>query len=137
MGANSTISFLFYFYILFSVAIAELARCASTEFEAPKSNTASSTSYASPQIPSNKGCSMNLPKLAVCSPLLNLPISLLGLQSQPCCATLQGLLDVELSLCLCLAIKANILGINVNAPIALNLLLDTCKLQTPINFQCP
>ncbi|KAK7260175.1 hypothetical protein RIF29_25999 [Crotalaria pallida] len=131
MGANSSLYLLLCTCIIFSI-VANLASCESHDLKsAPVSSPTPKSSPAS-----NTGCSKNLLDLAICTPLLHLPISIDNPLSNPCCSTLLGLLDVELSLCLCLAIKANILGINVNLPVALNLLLDTCKIQNPINFQC-
>ncbi|GKA11137.1 14 kDa proline-rich protein DC2.15-like protein [Tanacetum coccineum] len=36
----------------------------------------------------------------------------------PCCTLIKGLVDLEAAVCLCTAIKANILGINLNVPVA-------------------
>lgn len=55
----------------------------------------------------------------------------------PCCSLLQGLVDLEAAVCLCLAIRANILGINLNVPLSLSLLLNACGRRVPPNFVCP
>ncbi|MBA0801749.1 hypothetical protein Gohar_012097 [Gossypium harknessii] len=54
----------------------------------------------------------------------------------PCCSLLDGLVDLEAAVCLCTAIKANILGINLNIPVSLSLLLNVCSKNVPSNFQC-
>ncbi|KAL7165107.1 hypothetical protein ACSBR2_040898 [Camellia fascicularis] len=44
----------------------------------------------------------------------------------PCCSLIGGLADLEATICLCTAIKANALGINLDVPISLGLLLNYC-----------
>ncbi|KAL5141478.1 pEARLI1-like lipid transfer protein 2 [Glycine soja] len=53
----------------------------------------------------------------------------------PCCTLIQGLADVDVGVCLCTALRANLLGINLNLPISLTLLLNTCRGNIP-NIQC-
>ncbi|EXB54486.1 hypothetical protein L484_019047 [Morus notabilis] len=55
----------------------------------------------------------------------------------PCCTLIQGLADLEAALCLCTAIRASILGININIPVNLSLLLNVCSRNSPPGFQCP
>uniref|UniRef100_A0A7C8YQI3 Bifunctional inhibitor/plant lipid transfer protein/seed storage helical domain-containing protein n=1 Tax=Opuntia streptacantha TaxID=393608 RepID=A0A7C8YQI3_OPUST len=84
-------------------------------------------------------CPINALKLGVCanvlSGLLNLTIG--TPPRTPCCSLIQGLLDVEAAVCLCTAIRANILGINLNLPISLSLLVNYCGGNVPRGFQCP
>ncbi|XP_022764695.1 putative lipid-binding protein AIR1B [Durio zibethinus] len=58
--------------------------------------------------------------LGVCLNLLGCLVNLdLGnVPTQPCCTLIHGLADVEVALCLCTAIRANVLGINLNLPIS-------------------
>ncbi|CAN4075985.1 unnamed protein product [Withania somnifera] len=90
--------------------------------------------------PSPKGkCPKNTLKLGVCANVLG---NLLGLTignppKKPCCTLIKGLADVEAALCLCTAIKANVLGINLNVPLSLSLLLNVCGKKLPSGFQCP
>ncbi|CAN0862368.1 14 kDa proline-rich protein DC2.15 [Linum grandiflorum] len=56
--------------------------------------------------------------------------------SIPCCSLLNGLADLDAAVCLCTAIQANILGINLNLPISLSLLLNACDKNAPSGFQC-
>ncbi|XP_060210251.1 lipid transfer protein EARLI 1-like [Lycium barbarum] len=90
--------------------------------------------------PGSKGkCSIDTLKLGVCANVLG---NLLGVvignpSKKPCCSLIQGLVDLDAALCLCTAIKANILGINLNVPISLSLLLCACGKKVPSGFQCP
>ncbi|KAG2681502.1 hypothetical protein I3843_11G147800 [Carya illinoinensis] len=75
-------------------------------------------------------CPIDALKLGVCAKLLN------GTVDTPCCSLLGGLLDLEVAVCLCTAIKANILGINLNVPVSLSLLVNTCGKKLPSGFKC-
>lgn len=85
-----------------------------------------------------KSCPRDALKLGVCANLLNgVAGALVGTPPDaPCCSVLGGLLDLEAAICLCTAIKANILGINLNIPISLSLLINTCGKQLPSDFIC-
>nr|GMC85218.1 14 kDa proline-rich protein DC2.15-like [Ipomoea batatas] len=78
-------------------------------------------------------------KLGVCANLLNglLNVTVGTPPKTPCCSLIQGLADLEAAVCLCTAIKANILGINLNVPLSLSLLLNVCTKDTPKGFTCP
>ncbi|KMZ72743.1 Lipid transfer protein [Zostera marina] len=54
----------------------------------------------------------------------------------PCCPLIEGLVDLEAAVCLCTAIKANVLGLHLNLPISLSLLLNYCGKSVPSGFQC-
>ncbi|MBA0611461.1 hypothetical protein Godav_012149 [Gossypium davidsonii] len=83
--------------------------------------------------PCAKGkCPIDALKLGVCANILGLANVTIGTPPvQPCCSLLQGLTDLEAAVCLCTAIKANILGINLNVPVSLNLLLNICSRKVP------
>ncbi|KAJ9147737.1 hypothetical protein P3X46_029863 [Hevea brasiliensis] len=88
--------------------------------------------------PSNGKCPRDALKLGVCANVLR---SLLNLTIgkppvEPCCSLIQGLVDLEAAVCLCTAIKANVLGINLNIPLSLSLLLNVCSKKVPSGFQC-
>lgn len=93
--------------------------------------------YKSPP-PAKATCPKDALKLGVCANLLNDLIHLVvGTPPKtPCCTLIQGLADLEAAVCLCTAIKANILGINLNVPVSLSLLLNYCGKQVPSGFQC-
>jgi hypothetical protein len=83
-------------------------------------------------------CPKDTLKLGVCANLLNDLVHLVvGTPPKtPCCSLIQGLADVEAAVCLCTAIKANVLGINLNVPVSLSLLLNYCGKNVPTGFQC-
>lgn len=83
-------------------------------------------------------CPRDALKLGICAKVLNGPVNaVIGTPpTHLCCSVIQGLLDLEAAICLCTAIKANILGINLNIPIVLNLLINVCGKSTPSDFQC-
>ncbi|WVZ23213.1 hypothetical protein V8G54_001757 [Vigna mungo] len=88
--------------------------------------------------PAAKSCPRDALKLGVCANVLNGPIGAVvgSPPDHPCCSVLEGLLDLEVAVCLCTAIKANILGINLNIPISLSLILNACEKSPPSDFQC-
>ena len=82
-------------------------------------------------------CPRDTLKLGVCADLLGLVNIVVGSPpSTKCCPLIQGLADLEAALCLCTAIKANVLGINLNVPVALSLILSACQKAVPPGFQC-
>ncbi|XP_057977154.1 14 kDa proline-rich protein DC2.15-like [Malania oleifera] len=92
-----------------------------------------------PKPPKHKpSCPRDALKLGVCANLLNdlLHLVIGNPPKTPCCSLIQGLADVEAAVCLCTAIKANILGINLNVPVSLSLLLNYCGNKVPHGFQC-
>ncbi|KAG8374745.1 hypothetical protein BUALT_Bualt10G0027800 [Buddleja alternifolia] len=88
--------------------------------------------------PSKATCPRDALKLGVCANLLGGLIDLtIGTPPKtPCCTLIQGLADLEAAVCLCTAIKANVLGINLNVPLSLSLLLNVCSKNIPPGFQC-
>ncbi|KAF9685692.1 hypothetical protein SADUNF_Sadunf03G0080700 [Salix dunnii] len=88
--------------------------------------------------PSGGKCPKDALKLGVCADLLGslLNVTVGKPPVQPCCSVIQGLLDLEAAVCLCTAIKANVLGINLNIPVSLSLLLNVCGKKVPKDFQC-
>ncbi|XP_028804365.1 14 kDa proline-rich protein DC2.15-like [Neltuma alba] len=95
----------------------------------------------SPSKPSPSGkqpsCPTDALKLGVCADVLGLINVQLGKPPKtPCCSLIQGLADLEAAVCLCTALKANVLGINLNLPINLSLILNYCGKGVPKGFQC-
>ncbi|KAJ6308723.1 hypothetical protein OIU76_018328 [Salix suchowensis] len=84
-------------------------------------------------------CPKDALKLGVCADLLGslLNVTIGTPPVTPCCSVIEGLLDLEAAVCLCTAIKANVLGINLNIPLSLSLLLNVCGKTVPKGFQCP
>ncbi|XP_019068265.1 14 kDa proline-rich protein DC2.15-like [Solanum lycopersicum] len=86
---------------------------------------------------SQQTCSIDTLKLGVCANILNLVNVIVGSPpTLPCCSLIQGLTDLEAAVCLCTAIKANVLGINLNVPLSLSLILNTCGKKYPTGFTC-
>ncbi|XP_065858885.1 lipid transfer protein EARLI 1-like [Euphorbia lathyris] len=88
--------------------------------------------------PATGSCPRDALKLGVCATVLGslLNVTIGTPPVKPCCSLLQGLVDLEAAVCLCTALKANILGINLNLPISLSLLLNVCDKKAPKGFQC-
>ncbi|KAK8662033.1 hypothetical protein V6N13_091621 [Hibiscus sabdariffa] len=75
--------------------------------------------------------------LGVCLNLLNLvDVELGNVPTKPCCSLIEGLADLEAAVCLCTAVRANVLGININLPISLSLLLNNCGRRVPTEYIC-
>ncbi|XP_071723571.1 lipid transfer protein EARLI 1-like isoform X1 [Rutidosis leptorrhynchoides] len=85
-----------------------------------------------------ESCPRDALKLGICANVLGslLNVTLGRPPVVPCCSLLEGLVDLEAAICLCTALRANILGINLNLPISLSLLLNVCSRRTPPGFQC-
>lgn len=89
--------------------------------------------------PTKRSCPRDALKLGVCAKVLNGTVAGVVVGNPPdiqCCSALGGLVDLEAAVCLCTAIKANVLGINIDIPIALSLLINTCGKNLPSDFIC-
>ncbi|RID67654.1 hypothetical protein BRARA_D02728, partial [Brassica rapa] len=81
-------------------------------------------------------CPTDKLKLGVCAdlwvsrPFVGSPLNI------PCCALLKGLANLEAVVCLCTALKAKVVGINLSFPVDLSLLLNYCGKKLPYGFQC-
>ncbi|XP_047327445.1 pEARLI1-like lipid transfer protein 1 [Impatiens glandulifera] len=102
---------------------------------APPVHPAPPTHQAPPRAPT---CPRDALKLGVCADLLGgLLGTIIGTPSKTdCCTLIAGLGDLDAAVCLCTAIKANVLGINLNVPVSLSLLLNVCEKKLPSGFQC-
>ncbi|MQM21932.1 hypothetical protein Taro_054979 [Colocasia esculenta] len=88
-------------------------------------------------VPVYPSCPRNTLKLGVCGNVLKkLKLKIGTPPKYPCCSLLEGLVDLEAAVCLCTAIKANILGIHLNIPIDFSLLLNYCGKTVPHGFKC-
>jgi Hydrophobic seed protein len=88
--------------------------------------------------PSGTTCPVDALKLGVCANVLDLIKAKVGKPPVvPCCSLLEGLVDLEAAVCLCTAIKANVLGIKLNLPVDLSLVLNYCNKSCPSGFTCP
>uniref|UniRef100_A0ACD5Z242 Uncharacterized protein n=1 Tax=Avena sativa TaxID=4498 RepID=A0ACD5Z242_AVESA len=92
---------------------------------------------ATPTPPSYSKCPKNALKLAACADVLGLVSAEAGHPpAEPCCSILGGLADLEAAVCLCTAIKANVLGISLDIPVKLSLLVNYCGKNLPSGFIC-
>ncbi|WRX12293.1 Hydrophobic seed protein domain - like 4 [Theobroma cacao] len=75
---------------------------------------------------------------SVCANLLNglVKVELGNVPTKPCCTLIQRVADLEAAVCLCTAIKANVLGIDLNLPISLSVLLNNCGREVSSDYQC-
>ncbi|GAB2274147.1 hypothetical protein Dimus_008918 [Dionaea muscipula] len=124
---------------LFFLALVTACEPACPSLPKPKHHKPKPKPTPTPSAPSTGvTCPIDALKLGVCANVLNglLNIVLGTPPKEPCCTLLQGLADVEAAVCLCTAIKANILGINLDIPISLSLLLNDCGNNVPKGFQC-
>lgn len=108
----------------------------------------------SPTAPKARGggasrCPVNTLKLGACASVLGGLASLeLGQlpspssssstsTTQPCCQLLGGLADLDAAVCLCTALRANVLGIvQLSAHFELSVLVNYCGKKLPQGFQC-
>ncbi|KAG6747939.1 hypothetical protein POTOM_047830 [Populus tomentosa] len=83
-------------------------------------------------------CPKDTLKFGVCGNWLGLVHEALGTPpSEECCTLIKGLADLEAALCLCTAIKANVLGVvKLKVPVAVSLLLSACGKKVPEGFKC-
>uniref|UniRef100_A0A0E0MAH3 Bifunctional inhibitor/plant lipid transfer protein/seed storage helical domain-containing protein n=1 Tax=Oryza punctata TaxID=4537 RepID=A0A0E0MAH3_ORYPU len=82
-------------------------------------------------------CPIDALKLRVCANVLNGALGVnVGHGPYDCCPLLSGLADVDAAVCLCTAVKANVLGINLNVPVDLKLILNKCGKTCPSDFTC-
>ncbi|CAN6449829.1 unnamed protein product [Victoria cruziana] len=88
--------------------------------------------------PPNPFCPRDTLKLSSCANLLGGLVNLVvgPAPKGKCCSLLEGLVDWEAAACLCTAIKANVLGVNLDVPVALTLLVDECDKKIPDGFKC-
>ncbi|XP_010456901.2 PREDICTED: putative lipid-binding protein AIR1B [Camelina sativa] len=90
------------------------------------------------QVSAGSTCPRDALKLSTCANVLNLINLNLGAPvMRPCCSILFGLIDLDVALCFCTALKLSILGITIDTPIHLNLALDACGRTLPDGFRCP
>ncbi|KAL6642728.1 hypothetical protein ACP70R_020909 [Stipagrostis hirtigluma subsp. patula] len=93
----------------------------------------------SPAVPTpfhSHKCPIDALKLRVCANVLGLVK--VGLPApQECCPLLKGLVDLDAAVCLCTALKADVLGVNLNVPVSLSLILNKCDKICPADFTCP
>ncbi|EOY24387.1 14 kDa proline-rich protein DC2.15, putative [Theobroma cacao] len=134
---SASLALFFALNILFFSLVSACGSCPSPKPK-PKPTPCSSPSTPCPTPSGGGKCPRDALKLGICADLLGglLNVTVGKPPVQPCCSLIQGLADLEAAVCLCTAIKANILGINLNIPVSLSLLLNVCSKNVPSGFQC-
>lgn len=85
-------------------------------------------------------CPKDTLKFGVCADWLGLVREILGAQpSKECCALIKDLADFEAAVCLCTVLKAPVVSgmINIQIPVALSMVINSCGKKVPEGFQCP
>lgn len=127
-------------FLLFNILLFTLTTATRSTDCPPPSRKHNKHKPSPPTTPTTTGtCPKDALKLGVCVNALNLlkDVTLGTPPVTPCCSLIEGLVDLEAAVCLCTALKASILGININLPINLSLLLNVCSRKAPRGFQCP
>ena len=129
MPSKAIVALLIVFNLMFFTCVS------STKVTCPPKGT---TAPSSPATTVPKKCPKDTLKFGVCGSWLGLVTEVIGTKpSKECCTLIKGLADLEAALCLCTAIKANVLGVvKVNVPIALTLLVNACGKKVPDGFVC-
>lgn len=112
--------------------------CASSD-KAPACPPPKVPSSSPPSAPKKQAkCPRDTLKFGVCGSWLGLVYEVVGTKpSKECCSLIKGLADLEAALCLCTAIKANVVGVaKLQVPVAISLLLSACGKQVPEDFKC-
>ncbi|XP_022957726.1 14 kDa proline-rich protein DC2.15-like [Cucurbita moschata] len=135
--ATASLAFLLSLNLLFFSLVSACNNCYVPAPVPPKPKPCPPTTKPSPSSSYGK-CPRDTLKLGVCAKLLGglVDVNLGKPPVTPCCTLIEGLADLEAAVCLCTAIKASVLGINLNIPVSLSLLLNVCSKNVPKGFQC-
>ncbi|PKU67483.1 36.4 kDa proline-rich protein [Dendrobium catenatum] len=92
-----------------------------------------------PSPPPQSTCPIDVLKLDACVDVLSglIHIGIGPSAGEACCPVVKGLAGLDAALCLCTAIKLNLLSISLLIPLALEVLVDNCGKYVPADFQCP
>ncbi|WZZ51506.1 hypothetical protein YC2023_051613 [Brassica napus] len=135
---SRTTSALAIFLILNILFFTTISACGNCGCPSPKPKPNSEPKPTPSPSPATAKCPRDALKLGVCANVLNglLNVTLGQPPVEPCCTLIKGLADLEAAACLCTALKANILGNNLNIPISLNKLEDSrTKSKNPIRYE--
>ncbi|KAH7863053.1 hypothetical protein Vadar_012695 [Vaccinium darrowii] len=133
---TATTALLFLFFTLVTSTHETTSSCPPPPSKTPKHPSPPPGAVSPP--PTAATCPTDSLKLGVCADLLNDLVNLVvGTPPKtPCCSLIGGLANLDTAVCLCTAIKANVLGVNLNIPVSLSLLLNYCGKTVPSGFQC-
>ncbi|CAI0430884.1 unnamed protein product [Linum tenue] len=109
-----------------------------TLFLSSVSSPCSPPPLQTPPAAGSSKCPEDALKFGVCGSWLGLVSEVVGTKpSKDCCTLIQGVADLEAALCLCSAMKANVLGlVKLEIPIAVTLLVNACGGNIPQGFKC-
>ncbi|KAE9459418.1 hypothetical protein C3L33_08670, partial [Rhododendron williamsianum] len=135
-GINASLTLFLLLNLLFFTFVSACGTCPSNPRPNPNPRPSPSPNPTTPTGATT--CPRDALKLGVCVDLLGGLINVVvgTPPTAPCCSLIQGLADLEAAVCLCTVIKANILGISLNIPLSLTLLLNVCGKNAPPGFQC-
>ncbi|KAL0425821.1 UNVERIFIED_CONTAM: putative lipid-binding protein [Sesamum radiatum] len=127
-GVNQILALIILNFILFTCVSSHYVPCPPKSTTSPPSTT--------PIKPVK--CPKDTLKFGICGDWLGLIHEVVGVKpSSKCCALVEGLADLEAALCLCTALKANVLGVvKVEIPVALSLVVNSCGKKVPEGFVC-
>lgn len=131
-SAAAATLFLSFFALVSSHNVDNLDGYSTTNYENP---VFIPPGYPQPQV--NSSC--NPLKLGVCADSLNglVDVEIFDVPTQPCCSLIKGLVHVEAALCVCTAIRANVLGIvDLTLPLSLSILFNNCGITPSADYQC-
>lgn len=126
-GSKAVALFILLIITVFSFASSHEAPCPPTSPSSP------------PSVPKKQAkCPIDTLKFGVCGSWLGLVTQVVGTKpGKECCTLIKGLADLEAALCLCTAIKANVLGVvKLKVPVAVSLLVNACGGKVPEGFVC-
>ncbi|KAF8108460.1 hypothetical protein N665_0109s0081 [Sinapis alba] len=93
------------------------------------------TLVSSTSLPLGKLTCKDSVKFKVCANVLNLAKVSLPAKAK-CCTLIKGLVDLDAAVCLCTAIKADLLGIKLNIPVSLSVIFNACGKMVPSHYKC-
>ncbi|XP_038876023.1 pEARLI1-like lipid transfer protein 1 [Benincasa hispida] len=83
----------------------------------------------------DRKCPIDALKLGVCAKLLGGVVDV-QIGKTSCCPLIQGLADLDAAVCLCTSLRANVLGVRLNIPVDLSLILNGCNRNIAKGFEC-
>ncbi|CAH9076806.1 unnamed protein product [Cuscuta europaea] len=124
--------------LLATLAVACGEPCKPTEPKPETRPKPTTLTHKGPPVDLYHHCPRNALKLGVCTDLLGglINIEIGHAPTSPCCSFLEGLADMEAAACLCTALKANVLGLNLAVPVALGAVVGACHRTIPPGFIC-
>lgn len=90
-----------------------------------------------PNMPPMKQPNCQLENFGVCENLLNMETVVIEPETMPCCQLINDLSDLDAPVCICSALKENILGpVPPNLTISVEKILNRCGRALPTDYKC-